>query len=95
MTPGLRFADWLMENISKASCDRWRIAKGVDDAIRQAIAQERERCARIAETMDYAVTDCGPEEPGKITSGTFVVDNRDKDTPARIAAAIRAEGDKD
>ncbi len=60
-----------------------------NDLISDLVAGEREACAKLAEAMDYSVTDLGPEAPGKVFSGVTTIDNRGKETPARIAAAIR------
>jgi len=65
----------------------------MEELLRATRADEREACAKIAETMDYAATDFGPEEPGKTFSGIPTFDNRNRDAPARIAAAIRARKD--
>ena len=61
--------------------------------LEQAVAQEREACAKLAEQMDYSVVDAGPREEGKTVSGVTTVDKRNRDTPTRIAAAIRARNE--
>lgn len=69
----------------------------IDKLIKEAVEAEREACARIAETMDYGEADFGPmPDPPPPFDGTTrffgkcTFNNRNGETPLRIAEAIRA-----
>lgn len=88
MTTFNRLQEYLMLTVGSAE------AEAILKLAVQLVEEEREACAKIAETMDYGVTDFGPVPEVLPTKGVHfygvtTINNRNKGTPDRIAAAIR------